>query len=128
MVGIDKAALEAAGVEIVLSALPGPHAKQLDPKVAELGYPLVSESAGLRLEPDIPLIVPDVNADHLPLVRRQKETRGWERGFIVSSPVCTAVIAAIAIKPVLDAFGVSAAILTTMQALSGAGPTGVPAM
>ena len=84
---------------LVLSALPGPHAKQLDPQVAELGFPVVSESAGLRLEPDIPLIVPDINADHLPLVRRQKETRGWDRGFIVSSPVCTAVIAALAIKP-----------------------------
>jgi aspartate-semialdehyde dehydrogenase len=128
MVGIDRAALEAAGVDMVLSALPGPHARQLDPKVAELGYPVVSESAGLRLEPDVPLIVPDINADHLPLVRQQKASRGWERGWIVSSPVCTAVIAALAVKPVVDAFGVSAAVFATMQALSGAGPTGVPAM
>ena len=128
MVGIDKEALEAAGVQLILSALPGPHAKQLDPQLAEMGFPLVSESAGLRLEADVPLIVPDVNADHLPLVRRQKETRGWDRGFIVASPVCTAVIAAIAIKPLVDAFGVDIAIMTTLQALSGAGPTGVPAM
>jgi aspartate-semialdehyde dehydrogenase len=128
MVGIDKDALDSAGVEIVLSALPGPHAKQLDPQVAALGYPTVSESAGLRLEPDIPLIVPDINADHLPLVRQQKASRGWERGWIVSSPVCTSVIASLAIKPVADAFGISAAVLATLQALSGAGPTGVPAM
>jgi aspartate-semialdehyde dehydrogenase len=128
MVGLDKAVLEEAGVQLILSALPGPHARQLDPQLAEMGFPLVSESAGLRLEPDIPLIVPDINADHLPLVRKQKETRGWERGFIVSSPVCSAVIAALAIKPVDDAFGVTTAIMTTLQALSGAGPTGVPAM
>jgi aspartate-semialdehyde dehydrogenase len=128
MVGLDREALEAAGVQLILSALPGPHARQLDPQLAEMGFPVVSESAGLRLEQDVPLIVPDVNADHLPLVRRQKETRGWERGFIVASPVCTAVIAAIAIKPLVDEFGVESVILTTLQALSGAGPTGVPAM
>jgi aspartate-semialdehyde dehydrogenase len=93
-----------------------------------MGFPVVSESAGLRLEPDVPLIVPDVNADHLALVRRQRSTRGWDRGWIVSSPVCTAVIAAIAIKPLVDAFGLTSGVLTTLQALSGAGPTGVPAM
>lgn len=128
MVGLDRDALEAAGVQLVLSALPGPHARQLDPQLAEMGFPVVSESAGLRMEADVPLIVPDVNADHLPLVRRQKETRGWDRGFIVASPVCTAVIAAIALKPVVDAFGIDTAVVTTLQALSGAGPTGVPAM
>jgi aspartate-semialdehyde dehydrogenase len=128
MVGLEQQPLEAAGVELVLSALPGPHAKQHDPQLAAMGFPVVSESAGLRLEPDVPLIVPDVNADHLPLVRRQRTTRGWDRGWIASSPVCTAVIAAIAIKPVLDAFGLSAGVIATLQALSGAGPTGVPAM
>ena len=128
MVGLDRAALESAGVQLVLSALPGPHARQLDPQLAAMGFPVVSESAGLRMEADVPLIVPDVNADHLPLVRRQAATRGWERGSIVASPVCTAVIAAIAIKPLVDAFGVNRAIITTLQALSGAGPTGVPAM
>jgi aspartate-semialdehyde dehydrogenase len=128
LVGVDKAALEAAGVELILSALPGPHARQLDPQLAELGFPLVSESAGLRQEPDIPLIVPDVNADHLALVRRQRESRGWDRGWIVASPVCTAVIAAIPMRAVAERFGLSSAVLATLQALSGAGPTGVPAM
>jgi aspartate-semialdehyde dehydrogenase len=128
MVGLDQAALESAGVELVLSALPGPHARRLDPQLAEMGFPVVSESAGLRHDPDVPLIVPDVNADHLPLVRQQRATRGWDRGWIVASPLCTAVIAAIAVKPLVDAFGISAAVFTTLQALSGAGPTGVPAM
>lgn len=128
MVGMDQAQLESAGVELILSALPGPIAKQIDPQLAAMGFPVVSESAGLRQEPDIPLIVPDVNADHLPLVRQQRETRGWDRGWIVASPVCTAVIAAVAVKPVIDAFGMSAAVFATLQALSGAGPTGVPAM
>ncbi|CAN5737502.1 aspartate-semialdehyde dehydrogenase [soil metagenome] len=128
MVGIDKEALESAGVELILSALPGPHARQVDPQLAEMGFPVVSESAGLRQEPDVPLIVPDVNADHLPLVLQQRSTSGWERGWIVASPVCTAVIAAVAVKPVVDAFGLNAAVFTTLQALSGAGPTGVPGM
>ncbi len=128
MVGIDGPALEAAGVELVLSALPGPHAKQLDPQVAALGLPVISESAGLRLDADIPLVVPDINADHLGLVSVQKTTRGWDRGYIVASPVCTAVIVALAVKPVVDAFGITSSVVTTMQALSGAGPTGVPAL
>jgi aspartate-semialdehyde dehydrogenase len=128
MVGIDGPALESAGVDLVLSALPGPHARQLDPQVAALGLPVISESAGLRLEPDIPLIVPDINADHLGLVSVQKTTRGWDRGYIVASPVCTAVIVSLAVKPLADRFGISSSVVTTMQALSGAGPTGVPAL
>jgi aspartate-semialdehyde dehydrogenase len=128
MVGLDSATLESAGVELVLSGLPGPLARELDPQLAAMGFPVVSESFGLRMEPDIPLIVPDVNADHLALVRRQRETRGWERGWIVASPVCTAVIATIALKPIVDAFGLTSGVLATLQALSGAGATGVPAM
>ncbi len=125
---LDAAKLRDAGVEIVLSGLPGPHARELDPVLAAGGLPVVSESAGLRLEADVPLVVAEVNADHLALARVQKDSRGYGEGFLVASPVCTAVIAAIAAKPLIDHFGLRASVYTTMQALSGAGPTGVPAL
>ena len=125
---LDAGKLRDNGVELVLSGLPGPHARELDPVLAAGGLPVVSESAGLRLEPDVPLVVTEVNADHLALTRVQKQSRGYGDGYLVASPVCTAVIAAIAAKPLIDRFGLKGSVYTTLQALSGAGPTGVPGM
>ena len=67
MIGTDAASLRDAGVTLVLSALSGPLAKELDPKLAAEGFGVISESIGLRQEPDVPLVVPEVNADHLRL-------------------------------------------------------------
>lgn len=128
LVGLDKNVLEAAGVELVLSALPAPLARELDPQLAAMGFGVVSESMGLRLDPDVPLIVPQVNADHLRLIPAQREARGYRRGFLVATPLCTAVIAAVSMKPIADAFGIESTVITSLQALSGAGPTGVPAL
>jgi aspartate-semialdehyde dehydrogenase len=125
---LDAGKLRDRGVELVLSGLPGPHARELDPVLAAGGLPVVSESAGLRLEPDVPLVVTEVNADHLALTRVQKTSRGYGDGYLVASPVCTAVIAAIAAKPLIDRYGLKGSVYTTLQALSGAGPTGVPGM
>lgn len=125
MIGTDAASLRDAGVTLVLSALSGPLAKELDPKLAAHGFGVISESIGLRQEPDVPLVVPEVNADHLRLIAAQRRARGWETGFVVSSPLCTAVIAAIAFKPLVDAYGLRSSIFTTLQAMSGAGRTGV---
>ncbi|MGX2993666.1 aspartate-semialdehyde dehydrogenase [Streptomyces sp. JNUCC 64] len=129
LTGIDGPALREAGVELVLSGLPGPHARELDPRLAALGFGVISESAGLRLEDDVPLVVPEINAGHLELARRQRETRGYDRGFLVASPLCTAVIVGLATKPLHDAFGgVRSLVTTTLQALSGAGKSGVAAL
>ncbi|MCZ7589132.1 MAG: aspartate-semialdehyde dehydrogenase [Gaiella sp.] len=126
LAGIDDD-LRTAGVDLVLSSLIGPRARELDPVVAALGLPVVSESMGLRLEPDVPLVVPEVNPEHIGLVEHQRSTRGW-KGYIVASPLCTAVIAALVQKPLDIVFGVDSLVVTSLQALSGAGPSGVPAM
>ncbi|WP_283134454.1 aspartate-semialdehyde dehydrogenase [Rhizohabitans arisaemae] len=128
LVGIDGPALREAGVSLVLSGLPGPHARELDPQLAALGFGVISESAGLRLEDDVPLIVPEINPGHLALVAQQKITRGYDTGFLVASPLCTAVIVGLAAKPLLDAYGIDSLVTTTMQALSGAGKSGVAAL
>jgi aspartate-semialdehyde dehydrogenase len=75
-----------------------------------MGFGVVSESMGLRLEPDVPLIVPDVNADHLEIINSQRAGRGFDAGFLVAVPACTAVITALAVKPIADAFGIEAAV------------------
>jgi aspartate-semialdehyde dehydrogenase len=128
LVGIDGPALRDAGVELVLSGLPGPQARELDPQLAALGFGVVSESMGLRMEDDVPLIVPEINPDHLSLIERQRETRGYDGGFLVASPLCTAVIVALALEPLRRTFGLTGADVTTLQALSGAGRSGVAAL
>lgn len=128
LVAADTQSLKSAGLDIVLSTLPGPQARVLDPQVAAAGIAVVSESVGLRLEPDVPLLVPEINGDHLGIIKSQQKARGWERGFIVTNPVCTAVIIALAMKPFVDAFGLRACVLTTLQSLSGAGYRGIPSL
>jgi aspartate-semialdehyde dehydrogenase len=124
----DTAVLKNAGLDVVLSTLAGPKARELDPIVAAAGIAVVSESVGNRLDPDVPLIVPEINADHLATIPAQQKARGFNRGFIVSAPVCTAVIIALAMKPFMDAYGFNACVGTTLQALSGAGKTGVASL
>lgn len=128
LLGIDGPALREAGVEVVLSGLPGPVSAQLDPQLAALGFAVISESMGLRAEPDVPLIVPEINPDHLGLIRTQQAKRGFEKGFLVASPLCTAVIVGLALEPLRRGFGLDRVDITTLQALSGAGRTGVAAL
>lgn len=124
----DTDTLRASGLQVVLSTLAAPQARQFDPIVAAAGIAVVSESVGLRLEPDVPIIIPELNADHLAVIPHQQKARGFGKGFIVTNPLCTAVIIAMAMKPFVDAFGLKSCVATTLQALSGAGRTGVPSM
>lgn len=128
LTGIDGPALREAGVSLVFSGLPGGQARRLDPQLAALGFGVVSESMGLRHDADVPLVVPEVNPDHLALVERQGTTRGYGTGFLVASPLCTAVIVALALAPLHERYGVRSLVATTLQALSGAGKTGVAAL
>ena len=94
---------------------------------ARAGFMLVSEASSHRMDPEVPLMIPEVNPDHLRLLRDQRKKTGW-KGAIATTPNCTVTGLAIVMKPLLDNFEAEKAIVTTMQALSGAGYPGVPSL
>ncbi len=114
--------------EIVFSSLPAGPAREIEETLAAAGYGVLSNASSHRMDPDVPLLIPEVNADHLRLVEVQRRKRGWGKGFIVTDPNCSTVGLTLALKPLHDAFGVRRVFVTTMQALSGAGYPGVPAL
>ena len=113
-------------VDLVFSSLPTEAAYELDPKYAAL-YPTVSDASSYRMEPDVPLLIPEVNPDHLDLLKVQRDRRGW-KGLLVTSPNCTATGLVMALKPLHDAYRVKKVVVATLQALSGAGYPGVPSL
>ncbi len=113
--------------ELLFSALPGGAARQVEPAFAEAGYIVCSNASAYRMEPDIPLLIPEVNPDHTALVEVQRRRRGW-RGFIVTNPNCTTTHLVSALKPLHDAFGLEKVFVVSMQAISGAGYPGVPSL
>ncbi len=117
----------AKGCDLVFSALPSKAAGEIEPGFAATGLPVISEASAHRMDPDVPLIIPEVNADHLSLIEAQRKNRGW-KGALVTTPNCTAMGLVIVMKPLLDNFKLSRAIVTSMQAVSGAGFPGVPSL
>lgn len=111
---------------LLFSALPNPVAAEVEPILANAGHVLSSNAKILRPAPDVPLILPDINADHLPLVRQQK-ARGW-KGFVVTNANCVAIPLVMSLKPLQDAFGIEKVFVVTMQAVSGAGYPGVASL
>ncbi len=111
---------------LVLSALDTETAAIAEPAFAAAGYAVVSNAAALRMEDDVPLVVPEVNAGQLALLEAQR-ARGWA-GPLVTNPNCSAIMLALALYPIHRAFGVERVIATTMQALSGAGYPGVASL
>jgi len=114
-------------VDLVFSALPGGLARQIELDLAKKGLFVVSKAKDLRTEPDVPLIVPEVNGDHLSLIKKQREQRGWE-GAIVTDPNCSTTILALTLKPLWDRFGLDSVAVATMQSISGAGYPGVASL
>jgi aspartate-semialdehyde dehydrogenase len=110
--------------DLVISALDADAARDIEPAFAAAGYPVFSNASAHRMRPDVPLLVPEVNAGHLRLVERQP----FGAGFIVTNPNCSTTGLVLALKPLADAFGVEAVLVTTMQATSGAGYPGVPSL
>jgi aspartate-semialdehyde dehydrogenase len=110
---------------IVFSALPGEVAGPIEEEFAQAGYVVSSNARSHRYDPDVPLVVAEVNPDHLALVELQRKRRGW-KGFIVTGGNCSTVQLVLALEPLRRRFGVEATVVTTMQALSGAGFSGVP--
>lgn len=114
--------------EIVFSSLPGEIARETEEKFARAGHAVISNSSALRMDEDVPLLIPEINHEHLALIDRQRERRGFERGFVVTNPNCSTIMLALALAPLHARFGVEAVVATTLQALSGAGYPGVPSM
>ena len=114
-------------IKLVISAIPPWVDTKVDTIFPESGIPVLSESPLYRFEPDVPLVVPEINADHLSILEDQKKKRGW-KSFIVSNPVCTVTIIVMSMKPIIDAFGINMCFQVTLQSMSGAGPKGLAAM
>ena len=113
--------------KIVFAALDADIARELEPKFAAAGCAVVSNSSAFRMAADVPLVVPEVNADHLALIERQS----WRResgGYIVTNPNCCAIGLVLALKPLEERFGIESLFVSTMQAVSGAGYPGVASL
>jgi len=118
---------DAAPAPVVFSALDTAPARDLEPRHAAAGTWVFSNASAFRMDEDVPLLVPEVNAAHLALVERQRTARGWS-GAIVCNPNCTATVLVMALAPLAAAFGIEAVIVTSMQAVSGAGYPGVASL
>lgn len=112
---------------IVFCSLPGGLAREVETRLAAEGHYVFSNARDNRLDPDIPLLIPEVNPEHAAAVRVQQQARGWS-GFVVTNPNCSTIHFVLALKPIFDAFGVEQLMVTTMQASSGAGYPGVPSL
>jgi aspartate-semialdehyde dehydrogenase len=114
--------------QLVFSALPGDAASDVEEACAKAGLAVSSNASAHRMDPDVPILVPEVNPDHLALIEVQRQRRGWGKGLIVTNPNCAVAALAVVLKPLQDTFGLDAVMVTTMQALSGAGYPGVPSL
>ncbi len=117
----------AGNVKIVFSALPGEVAGEVEADFARAGVAVFSNAKNYRMEPDVPLLIPEVNADHAAAIVEQRRRRGWP-GCIVTNANCSATPLVMALKPLQKAFGVRKVMVTTLQAISGAGYPGLPVL
>jgi len=113
-------------VVIALSALPTEIAQEIEPLWAAR-VAVCSNASTYRMTADVPLIIPEVNADHLAMIKRQRAERGW-KGCLITNPNCAAIGIVMALKPLHDAFGVKTVHVATLQAISGAGYPGVASL
>ena len=114
--------------DFVFSALDSSVAGSAEQEFARAGYPVVSNSKNHRMSPDVPLLIPEVNAAHLDAISVQQKNRGYGSGFIVTNPNCSTAGLVLVLKPLADAFGLEKIFVVTMQAISGAGYPGVPSL
>ena len=119
-----EACVPGRGPRLVFSALDAAAADDIEPAFAAAGHIVISNARSFRMQEDVPLLIPEINPDHLSLLDAQRRTRGW-RGAIVTNPNCSTVVLAMALAP-LRAFGITSVVTTTLQAVSGAGYPGVP--
>ena len=114
--------------DVMIASLPSDIALEAEAAFAAAGIPVISNSSAFRMHEDVPLIVPEINPDHLDLIPQQQKNRGYDRGYIVTNPNCTTIGLVMALAPLHQRFGLEAVMMTSMQAISGAGYPGVAAM
>lgn len=114
--------------DFVFSALDSSVAGAAEGEFARAGYPVLSNSKNHRMDEDVPLLIPEVNAAHLDAIPAQQKNRGYEGGFIVTNPNCSTAGLVLVLKPLADAFGLEKIFVVTMQAVSGAGYPGVASL
>jgi aspartate-semialdehyde dehydrogenase len=113
--------------QIVFSALPGKVAAEVEPAFAQAGYAVCSNASAYRQAADVPLLIPEVNADHVEMIAQQRAMQGWT-GLIVTSPNCTTTGLCLPLKALDAAFGARQVSAVSMQAISGAGYPGIPSL
>jgi aspartate-semialdehyde dehydrogenase len=113
--------------KVIFAALDAAIAKELEPKFANAGHAVITNSSAFRMHEDVPLVIPEVNGDHLKLIDKQA-TRKRNGGFIATNPNCSAIGLVMALAPLHRSFGVEAIFVATMQAVSGAGYPGVASL
>lgn len=123
VVPVDPKAVDA---DVVFSALPADLALTVEPEFAKAGFAVASNASSHRMEKDIPLVIPEVNSEHLRLIEVQQDARGWD-GYIITNPNCSTIVMTLTLKPLMQ-FGLETVQVATMQAISGAGFSGVAAM
>ena len=112
---------------IIFAALDAEIARELEPKFAAAGCAVISNSSAFRMTADVPLVIPEVNLDHLAMI----ESQSWRKesgGYIVTNPNCSAIGLVLALKPLQERFGIESMFVSTMQAISGAGYPGVASL
>lgn len=114
--------------DVIFSSLPADVAREAEPAFARAGYPVISNASAFRMEPDVPLVIPEVNPEHIAVLEEQRRNRGFSGGYIVTNPNCSTINLALALAPLHARFGVEAVIATTIQAVSGAGYPGVASL
>jgi aspartate-semialdehyde dehydrogenase len=119
----------APGIEckIIFASLPGSVAGPVERAFAQAGYFVCSNASAHRMAQDVPLLIPEVNAEHTALIEVQRKERGW-KGLIATSANCSTTAMVLPLKPLHDAFGIRKLSVVTMQAVSGAGYPGVPSL
>jgi aspartate-semialdehyde dehydrogenase len=124
---VSPAAPDSSAPRLIFAALDAKAAREIEPAFAAAGHAVVSNSSAFRMMEDVPLVVPEVNGDHIQLVKHQQwyKDRG---GFMVTNPNCSAIGLVMALAPLRHRFGIEKIFVVTMQAVSGAGYPGVPSL
>jgi len=118
--------INVAELDLIFSAVESQAARDIETKFAK-DLPVISTSSAYRYEEDVPILIPGVNDEQVELLEVQKKNRNW-KGWVAPLPNCTTTGLAITLKPLLDKYGAKKVLMTSMQAISGGGKTGVSAM